>query len=135
MAEKGASKLKTSFTRGITAINVRTASSLEKSKLRTHIDSLETEIEKEYHAIGELAYRLWLKTETDQAGLLQLLEDVKAKYATIAELNAQLDSIDERDNEILGKTKKAPDLTCPKCGAVYDAPVKFCRACGTKMAD
>ncbi len=133
MAEKG--KFKTSFTRSITAINVRTASSLEKSKLKTHIDSLETEIEKQYYAIGELAYRLWLKEDTNQAGLLQMFEDVKAKYATIAELKVQLDSIDERDNAILGKTKKAPNLTCPKCGAVYEAPVKFCRACGTKMAD
>ncbi len=135
MAEKKPSKIKASFTRGITAINVRTSSSLEKSKLKTHMDSLETEIEKDYYAIGELAYKLWLKTETNEAGLVQLFESVKAKYATIAELTAQLDSIDQRDNEILGKTKKAPNLTCPKCGAVYESPVKFCRSCGTKMPE
>ncbi len=138
MAENAFDKFKSSINRGITTISVKTSSSLEKSKLKTHIDSLKNEILKQYFEIGELAYNMWLNHETDNSALLRMFEDVKAKQATITELDAQLNSIDERDDQILGtKTEKpvAAGFTCPSCGAGYDTPVRFCRSCGFKMGE
>ncbi len=138
MADNAFGKFKTSINRGITTISVKTSSSLEKSKLKTHMDSLKNEIQKEYFEIGEMAYNLWLNKDPDNTGLIAKFEDIKAKQATITELSTQLGSIDDRDSQILGtKTEKpvAAGFTCPNCGAGYDAPVRFCRSCGFKMAE
>lgn len=132
-------KLKSSFNRGITTISVKTSSSLEKTKLKTHIDSLKTEIQKLYSVIGETAYNKWLNEDSDNAPLERMYEDIRAKQKLISDLSDELNAIDERDNQILGtKTEKpagAPTITCPSCGAGYDAPVKFCRSCGFKMGE
>lgn len=131
-------KFKASLNRGITTISVKTSSSLEKTKLKTHMDSLRTEIQRLLSEAGELAYNKWLNGDPDCSALEKLFEDIRGKQNTIAELTVQLDAIDERDSQILGsKTEKAPvsNLVCPKCGAVYENPVKFCRSCGTKMPE
>lgn len=132
-------KLKSSLNRGITTISVKTSSSLEKSKLRTHIDSLKNDIQKLYYEIGETSYNKWLNADPDCTALELLFEQIQSKQKSIAELSEELNAIDVRDSQILGtKTEKpasAPAITCPSCGAQYDVPVKFCRSCGFKMQE
>lgn len=133
-------KFKASLNRGITTISVKTSSSLEKTKLKTHMDSLRTEIQRLFSEAGELSYNKWLNGDPDCSALEKMFEDIRQKQDTIAELTEQLGAIDERDSQILGsKAEKAPaapsNLVCPKCGAVYENPVKFCRSCGTKMPE
>ena len=132
-------KLKSSLNRGITTISVKTSSSLEKTKLKTHMESLGNEIQKLYYEIGEAAYRKWANGDTDYGTLEQMLRQIQSKQQTISELTAELNSIDERDSQILGtKTEKAPEpqsCVCSACGARYETPVKFCRNCGSKMQD
>ena len=130
-------KIKSSFNRSIATISVKTSSSLEKSKLKTHIESLNNEIQKQYYQIGELAYNTWLNEHTDYSQLIRLFEEVKANQAMISELSTQLNSIDHRDSQILGKVEKPADANyiCPNCGTGFENPVKFCRCCGTKMAE
>ena len=134
-------KIKSSWNRGITTISVKTSSSLEKSKLKTHMESLNREVEKEIAAAGEAAYKLWLENSQDYASLETYFVSVKSKQDEIAQLNEQLESIDERDNQILGNASPevqeevAPKFICTNCGTQYEAPVKFCRKCGNKMAE
>lgn len=132
-------KLKSSLNRGITTISVKTSSSLEKTKLRTHMESLNNEIQKLYHEIGETAYQKWLSGDPDGSALEQMYQQIRSKQQTISELTEELNAIDERDSQILGtKTEKAPEpqaITCANCGAKYDTPVKFCRNCGCRMQD
>lgn len=47
-------KLRSSLNRGITTISVKTSSSLEKTKLKTHIESLTNDIQKLYSEAGDL---------------------------------------------------------------------------------
>lgn len=130
-------KLKSSVNRGITTINVKTSSSLEKTKIRTHIDSLEAEIQKLLLSAGETAYSLWDGGGDDNTALTAIYETIRRKRGEVAELKTQLDSIDARDSQILGTMKQsetpAPATVCPACGAVYEAPVNFCKKCGQKM--
>lgn len=132
-------KFKSSLNRGIATISVKTSSSLEKSKLRTHIDSLKSDIQKLYFEIGETAYNKWLNADPDCTALERMFEEIKTKQQTISELSDELNSIDERDNQILGTKTEKPaansNVFCPSCGASYDAPVKFCRSCGFKMQE
>lgn len=132
-------KFKSSLNRGITTINVKASSFSEKAKIKTHIDTLNSEIERLYSEIGKLCYSKWQSGDPDSTAVVALLEQIRTKQDTITELNVQMASIDERDSQILGtRTEKpavAPAIVCPNCGTGYDAPVKFCRSCGTKMPE
>lgn len=135
--------LKSAWNRGITTISVKTSSSLEKSKIKTHIDSLARDIEKDLQTAGEAAYKIWESGSEDFTPLYERFEATKRKQEEIARLNEELASIDVRDNQILGTATAAerqeevaaPKFACTNCGAQYDAPVKFCRKCGTKLAE
>ena len=138
MANDALSKFKSSINRGITTINVKTSSSLEKTKIRTHIESLRAESEKLIHSVGERAYAAWESQSSDE-GLTELYGLVKQKKEEIERLSAELASIDERDKQILGTMKQEVvpgadgKITCPECGSQYDEPAKFCRKCGHKL--
>lgn len=132
-------KFKSTLNRGITTINVKASSFSEKTKIKTHIDTLNADIQKLFTEIGQTAFNKWQNSDPDNSTLLNLFEQIQEKQNTIIELNAQLTAIDERDSQILGtkpeKPAAAPAIICPSCGAGYDAPVKFCRSCGFKMGE
>ena len=133
MANDAFEKLKTSVNRGITTISVKTSSSLEKSKIKTHIDSLQKDVEKICTSLGESLYLEWLKVEIDHSVFTERLESIHAKKEEINNLKIQLNSIDERDNQILGSAGDKNPLVCSRCGAQFANPVKFCGKCGSKM--
>ena len=133
MANDAFEKFKTSVNRGITTISVKTSSGVEKSKIKTHIDSLQKEIEKIYTSLGESLYLEWLKVDIDHTVFTERLENIRAKKEEIDNLKMQLNSIDDRDNQILGNGGDKNPLVCSRCGAQFTNPVKFCGKCGSKM--
>lgn len=135
-------KFKSSVNRGIATISVKSSSALEKSKIKTHIESLNRDLEKELMLIGDVAYKLWSDGNSDFSSLNTRFETVKGKLAEIESLKAELESIDERDNQILGNNNTQPEVLneaakyfCTQCGAQYETLPKFCRKCGNKMSD
>lgn len=144
MANDTFQKFKSSVNRGITTISVKTSSSLEKTKIRTHIDSLESEIGKLYQSVGENAFLIW-QQNGDYGALDEQCKQLQAKKEEVSRLTQELSSIDERDNQILGNTRQdaapapapapapQPRIVCPNCGAQYETAVNFCRKCGSKM--
>lgn len=144
MAGDTLQKLKSSLTRGVTAISLKTSSSLEKAKIKTHIESIKAEIDKSIVSVGEAAYAIWESGETDFSPLNESFADIKQKKDEIARLEETYESIDERDGQILGVTGETPPpppvpqaegVVCPNCGATYAASVRFCRKCGSKIQD
>lgn len=135
MAEHTFDKFKSSLNRGIATISVKTSSSLEKSKLRTHIESLKNEIQKLYLEVGEVSFTQWMNHDENSSVLEGLFSEIQAKQNAINELSEELNSIDERDNKILGLQTEKTAIICPQCGAAYTAPAKFCRSCGFKMQE
>ena len=141
------SKFKASVNRGITTISVKTSSSLEKSKIKTHVDTLENDIQHLMLEIGKTSYGKWKNNDPDCTVLEQLFKDVQQKEDEIEKLKEEMAAIDVRDSEILGvKEEPKQDFpaqeeqpqdgqkqVCPACGAVYDTHVNFCRKCGHKM--
>ncbi len=106
MAGDAFQKFKSSVNRGITTISVKTSSSLEKTKIKTHIDSINREIQKNFLYVGENAYNVWTNGSDDFSVLNEKFEEIKSKYKEIDELKEQLVYIDQRDSEILGTTAK-----------------------------
>lgn len=139
MAADALERIKSSINRGIATISVKTSSSLEKSKIKTHIDSLTREIEKDLLLLGSEAYQVWRSEAQDYTALNSRFEAIRYKQEEIDRLTEELSNIDERDNQILGTADRpeetAPKFVCENCGAEYDAPAKFCRKCGNKMAE
>lgn len=141
-------KFKSSFNRGVATISVKTSSSLEKVKIKTHIESINKEIEHLMSDIGKTAYEIWEKEDMDFLVLNEKCLIVKQKKEEIIQLNETYDSIDERDGQILGTAPNeenhevkevdpvpADSITCPNCGSVYIQSVKFCKKCGQKLKD
>lgn len=145
MAGDTLQKFKTSFNRGVTAINLRTSSSLEKAKIKTYIDSLTTETERLVANAGEQAYSIWASGETDFSPLNEQFSAIKQRRDKIEQLQTEYQSIDERDNQILGTSaaeasaspaapaEQSAGVVCPGCGAVFASPAKFCRKCGQRL--
>lgn len=147
MAGDAFQKIKSSFNRGVTAISITTSSSLEKVKIRTHIESINTEIGRLISTTGEAAYRMWECGASDFFALNEQFALIKQKKDEIAQLEVEYASIDERDNQILGAPSAnemgvptptregAEEIICPNCGSAYYTQVKFCRKCGHKLRE
>lgn len=142
MAGDAFQKFGDSMSRAITKISVKTSSSLEKSKIKLHMESLTRDVQKMLMDVGEETYALWLNGETSNQPLTKMLDAIKQKKAEIEQLSTELASIDDRDSEILGtrtdegkKTSvSAQKPRCPNCGSEHDPAAKFCRKCGEKLS-
>ena len=135
-------KFKSSFNRGVTAISVKTSSSLEKVKIKTHIDSINNEIQRTRSNIGQRAYNIWASGSQDFSSLQEQFVSVKQKKEEIQKLQEEYNAIDERDSQILGTAgaeeaqaaePKPGEKVCPKCGAICAETAKFCRKCGQNL--
>ena len=133
-------KVGDSVNRAITKISVKTSSSLEKSKIKLHIESLTNELQKMLQNVGTHVYTMWLNGQTSDPQLIAKLEVIKQKKEEIDRLTAELAAIDDRDDEILGNKSAvqpqpaAPQKPhCPGCGSECEASAKFCRKCGCQL--
>ena len=144
MANDTFRRMKPSINRGVTAISLKTSSSLEKMKIKTHIESIDTEIEKLYVVVGRTAYEIWEADELDFSSLTDQFKLISEKKKEIAQLELDYSSINQRDSQILGSS--TPDaahdisepeigIICSKCGMRYTTPVNFCRKCGNKLGN
>lgn len=135
-------KFKSSFNRGVTAISVKTSSSLEKVKIKTHIESINNEIQRTMSSIGQSAYDIWASGSQDFTPLQEQFVLVKQKREEIQKLQEEYNAIDERDSQILGTAgaeepqaaePKPGEVVCPNCGASCAPTAKFCRQCGHNL--
>lgn len=135
-------KLGDFMSRAIAKLSVKTASSLEKSKIKMHIESLTKDVQELLLEVGAEAYTLWLNQEPFILPLAEKLAIIKKKKSEIEQLSIELASIDDRDNEILGATAGGEQKEevvvpqkpcCPNCGSERDPIAKFCRKCGHKL--
>ncbi len=142
MAGDAFQKFGDSMNRAITKLSVKTSSSFEKSKIKMHIESLTKDVQKMLTDIGEEVYSLWLNGEYSVQSLSEKLEEIRQKKDEIEQLSAELASIDDRDNAILGTKAEAEQkaesvapqkMCCPNCGSEYEPAAKFCRKCGYKL--
>lgn len=139
MGDQKFRKFKSSINRGITTLSLKTSSTLEKSKTKTHIESLCRDIEKELMSVGERAYEIWEKQSDDFSALTEHFEIIKNKHEEVEHLSALLALIDERDKQILGYSAEEPErvsakmISCPNCGAQYETLTNFCRKCGNRL--
>ena len=140
--------IKSTFNKGVTALNVKTTALLETAKLKTHIGTLNSEIDRLTVDLGRAVYQAWLAgapAETEP-----LCESIREKQLEIEELQQKMKEIEQEGKRILGakeaKNPAAPSVLPPPVPPVppvsavppvppvppaAPAPVSFqCPACG-----
>ena len=128
--------LKESFSKGLTALNVKTSTFLEAKKIQTYISTLNNEIEALQKEIGRRAYEDWEKNGSiSLSNIGEQRMEISKKKETIAQQKIAAEELEKKEQQILGTAdnQKPSKIFCPNCGQSYDGPVKFCRKCGTKL--
>lgn len=148
--------IKNAFSKGLTVLNVKTTNFLEINKIKTYINTLNTEIAALKAEIGEIAFQSWQANGELEAALLEeKFQTIQAKLQQIQEQEEEAARLTEKEQQILGEQEAkqqnesaaavraaspaAPADTaeavfsCPGCGQTYEQVFKFCRKCGTRM--
>ena len=140
MSKESLQKLKSSLNRGVATISLKTSSTLEKAKLQTHMESVDTEVQQMISTAGEMAYGIWQHGDTEYTEIVTLLLAIQEKRHEIELLQAQIQSLHDREKQILGAAAMErivpvgeSEQICTNCGAHYPNAVKFCRNCGQKL--
>lgn len=130
--------IKDSFSKGLATINVKTSNFMEENKLKTHISTLEAEIEKLKHSVAEIVYKKWEENTFTIQVVENELEAIKEKYALIEKIRTQINELSKKEKQILGssegqKSGNTGKLFCTNCGAECKVGYKFCEKCGNKL--
>ena len=130
--------IKKGITKGLASINIKTANFMETNKLKTHISTLEDEINKMTLNVGEIIYQSWAKKENGLEECVPILETIKLKRDTVIKLQSEIKALEDKEKEILGnlqedKTLPKSHSTCSNCGSALLDNAKFCTKCGTPV--
>lgn len=130
--------IKNSFSKGLTTINVKASNFMEENKLKTHISTLETEIEKLKFSVAEEVYKEYVDGTFAIENVSEMLDTIKEKYHLIDQINAEINNLSTKEMEILGSTANQNAVQegvqfCSQCGAPYKVGYKFCEKCGNKL--
>lgn len=126
--------LKESFSKGLTALNVKTNSFMEESKCRTYIATLEKEILTLKTNIGELVYAKTLVGESYVEAVDEIVQQIRGKYEEIEQQKRAIEQLAVEQQQILGTAQTAGAVKyCANCGAENAGNYKFCFKCGTPL--
>ncbi|MDE7030450.1 MAG: hypothetical protein K2P63_10840 [Lachnospiraceae bacterium] len=125
--------LKESFSKGLTAINVKTSSFMEESKCKTYIATLEKEIQTLKSNLGELVYAKTLAGETYEEQAAEIVQKIQEKHEEIRQQKLLIEQLAVEQKQILGTTPTDAVKYCAQCGAQNAGNYKFCCKCGTPL--
>lgn len=126
--------IKESFSKGLTALNVKTNNFMEENKCKTYISTLESEIADLKLRIGDVVYAKWVNGEDDRAETEPMLNSIKEKYQEIEGQKEKIKQLEEQEKQILGGATTGNEVCyCSQCGAQNAANYKFCSKCGAPL--
>lgn len=125
-------KLKNKINKGMVTVSSKTTSTIEKTKIKTRISTVQNDIELMYASLGDLVYKMWLNNDRNFDAFDEKCRMIKAKQEEIASLNEEIRQAEEREKKAIEEAS-AYRVFCSNCGAEYDEPVKFCARCGNKI--
>jgi hypothetical protein len=140
MEDDALGKLKSSFTKGVAAINIKTSVFLESAKFKTHIRTLQSEIAVLKQEIGDSVYESWLLNNFDVTSIEAKLQLIFQKNEAIDGLRQQIQKLESQEKEVFGNKENKPAevivppaFICSQCGTTYAFEVRFCKKCGNQM--
>lgn len=144
--------LKETFTKSITTLNVKTNNFMEEAKSKTHISTLEDEIQKLKLQAGEVMYASWTKGEDAKEEVEKIFKVIADKFQEIKDEQERIRKLSEEEQQILGNGNQTPVQTqppiqnpvqsgsgevtfCSQCGMKNSAHYKFCCKCGKPLSE
>jgi formate dehydrogenase maturation protein FdhE len=149
---------KESFTKGLTTINMKTSNFMEESKIKTHISSLENEINTIELNFGRSIFEKWKNGADYKEGMEETLNLINSKYMEIETQKQNIEKLHEEEKQVLGTQQAQPVAPapgvqqaqpvapapetqqaaaqgkfCPACGSLNDPNYKFCCKCGNAL--
>jgi len=127
--------IKESFSKGLTALNVKTNNFMEENKCKTYISTLEGEISDLKLRIGDVVYSKWVAGEDEKAEIEPLLQSIQGKYQEIETQKEKIKQLEEQERQILGGATggSVEACYCSQCGAQNASNYKFCSKCGAPL--
>ena len=130
--------LKDSFSKGITALNVKTNNFMEENKCKTYISTLENEVRDLKTQIGAAVYQKWEAGMSYAEEIEPLLIQIREKNAEIERQKKKIEQMQMEEKQILG-SQSAPSPTghkkyCSQCGAPNESNYRFCCKCGSPLS-
>lgn len=108
------------------SVGDKTGGMIETTKIKGKIKAENDAIMELHRQIGALCWNKFVEGNQFDEDVTSLLEQIKARFDTIAQLQEEIEAI-ARANQAAG------NLTCPTCGTVNPPGTNFCSGCGTKM--
>lgn len=129
--------IKETFSKGLTAINLKTNRFMEVTKLKTYISTLIEEKKTLKLQLADTLYEQWKNGALDQQALEPLLFQIRGKEEEIALQNQKIEELEREENQILGRQEQMNAgeaiCFCPSCGARNKAGSRFCIRCGSPL--
>lgn len=126
--------LKNSFSKGLTAINVKTNNFMEENKCKTYIATLESEIQDLKQMLGQVIYEHWIQGEELTQGIDDILKAIQIKDQEIEEQKEKIRRLQLEEKQILGiAVEQGGSIFCSQCGTKNSVNYKFCCRCGKPL--
>ena len=130
--------LKDSFSKGITALNVKTNNFMEENKCKTYISTLENEVRDLKTQVGAVVYQKWETGISYVEEIEPHLTQIREKYSEIERQKKKIEQMQMEEKQILG-SQSAPPPTghkkyCSQCGAPNESNYRFCCKCGSPLS-
>ena len=130
--------IKSTFSKGITAINVKTSTMLEQNKINTHIATLASDILALEKKVGHILWETWNEGTFSIEKVEEQLFLINEKKKEIEFQKARAEEVRREEQEILGTQSTQPQAAansafCSNCGASIIPNTKFCTKCGASL--
>lgn len=130
--------LKDMFSKGITAVSLKTSNMIEVNKLKTGISTKEKIIAEQKMKIGETVVENMENFSVDM--IRANIEIIEESQAAIEVYRADIERLEQEEREILGQGQQQAQASgnvtfCPQCGAKNSENNRFCEKCGAKLSE
>lgn len=130
-------KMKMGLNKGVATISTGSKTMVEKTKVNSIVNNLESEKRRIYEAMG---YRVWefskTNPETDfpAIDMVSFCNEIEQRNTQIEEQKKKLAELESEMNKVLGTQPSSGQVICD-CGYANIAGSKFCAKCGNKLAE
>lgn len=129
--------IRETFSKGLTAINLKTSNYLEVAKLKTYINTLSNESDALKLEVANLLYVQWVNGAFEKtADIEDKLMQIKQRQELIEQKQKEIENVEKEEQNILGNKNtgvKAGVIYCSSCGAQNNEENRFCEKCGSPL--
>ena len=115
-------RLKSKFNKGVVTVSSKTTSTIEKTKIKTRISTVQNDIELIYGSLGEMVYKMWLNNDHNFNYFDEKCNMIKAKQDEIEKLNEEIRVVEEKEKQAIDAAEaEVENMDNASCNQTYNA--------------